>query len=256
MHTKLQLHASSRAAKLASIEGYRRERTRLELDPEWRHDSLPKQPPTIPVQPRRLPPRCYPRAAHLRTCRTRGLRGVWSMGAHHMQPVRVQKVGSPESPISTAPKSRCPLGIYLIHIPPYCPSNGLPQYIHYLRGSRAKTPPDCNVRMCSLSCPPRGSHNTPPTTPPLPSASTAALSRVTPSPPSYSLSFSNDSSASSVSVAGSTAPAPPPLTRTPQNPRRPTLAKASPTTSASQRAHPPTSPSTSQSFLSSAPAHV
>jgi hypothetical protein len=38
----------------------------------------------------------------------------------------------PESyAVTTAPKSRYPMGIYLIDIPPYCPSNGLPQYIHY-----------------------------------------------------------------------------------------------------------------------------
>ena len=54
------------------------------------------------------------------------------------------------------------MGIYLIYIPPYCPSNGLPQYIHYWRDSRAKTPPEYNVRMGPSSCPPMGSPNTPP----------------------------------------------------------------------------------------------
>jgi hypothetical protein len=60
---------------------------------------------------------------------------------------------------STALKIRYPLGIYIIYIPPYCPSNGLPQYIHYWRDSRTKTPPEYNVRMCPLSCPPWGSYN-------------------------------------------------------------------------------------------------
>jgi hypothetical protein len=47
------------------------------------------------------------------------------------------------------------MGIYEIYIPPYCPSNGLPEYIdYYWLGSRAKTPPEYNVRMCPLPCPP------------------------------------------------------------------------------------------------------
>jgi hypothetical protein len=45
------------------------------------------------------------------------------------------------------------MGIYLTYVPPYCPSNGLPQYIHYWRDSRAKTLPEYNVQMCALSCP-------------------------------------------------------------------------------------------------------
>jgi hypothetical protein len=48
-----------------------------------------------------------------------------------------------------APKSRYPMGIFLIYLPPYCPNDGLPQYIHYWRDSRAKTPPDeYNMRIC------------------------------------------------------------------------------------------------------------
>jgi hypothetical protein len=62
---------------------------------------------------------------------------------------------------STAPKSRYPMGIYLIYIHPHSPSNGPPQYIHYWRDRRTKTPPEYNVQMCPLSCPPWGSHNTP-----------------------------------------------------------------------------------------------
>jgi hypothetical protein len=56
-------------------------------------------------------------------------------------------------------KSRYPLGIYEIYIPPYSLSNGLPWYINLWLGSRAKTPPEYNVRTCPLSCPPRGCHN-------------------------------------------------------------------------------------------------
>jgi hypothetical protein len=60
MHTIFQVHASSRAAKLASMERSRRERTSLEVDPGGRHNSLPKQPTPTYVQPRCLPPRRYP----------------------------------------------------------------------------------------------------------------------------------------------------------------------------------------------------
>jgi hypothetical protein len=60
--------------------------------------------------------------------------------------------------------------------------------------------------------------------------------RHTPSPPSSSPSSSNHSYAGSRSVAEATAPVPPPLTPTPQNPRRPTHATDSLTTSVSQRA--------------------
>jgi hypothetical protein len=49
MHTISQPHASSRAAKHASMERYHRERTSLEVDPgAGRHYALPKQPTTTP----------------------------------------------------------------------------------------------------------------------------------------------------------------------------------------------------------------
>jgi hypothetical protein len=75
MHDIFQLHASSRAAKLPSMEICRRERTSLEIDPGGRHDPLPKQSTTTPVQPRCLPPRRHPLATHLRRGRTQALRG-------------------------------------------------------------------------------------------------------------------------------------------------------------------------------------
>jgi hypothetical protein len=91
MHTRYKLYASSRAAKLASMERYRRERASIEVDPGGRHDFLPKQSTTNPVQPRSLPPRRYLQATHLRRGRTRTLRGNESMdqGAHHIQQIRV-----------------------------------------------------------------------------------------------------------------------------------------------------------------------
>jgi hypothetical protein len=92
MHTIFKLHASSRAAKLASMETHRRERSSLKVDPGGRYYSLPKQSTPTPVQPRRLPPRRYPRATHLCRGRTRALRGDGSLGAHHLQQIRVHIV--------------------------------------------------------------------------------------------------------------------------------------------------------------------
>jgi hypothetical protein len=52
MHTRFKLHASSRVAKLASMERYRRERLSLEVNPGGPYYSLPKQSIPTPVQPR------------------------------------------------------------------------------------------------------------------------------------------------------------------------------------------------------------
>jgi hypothetical protein len=79
------------------------------------------------------------------------------------------------------------------------------------------------------------STTSPPTAPPHLSTSTAALYGAAPSPPSCSPFSSPPSSDGSQLVAEATALVPPPLTLSPQNPRRPTLATDSPTTSASQR---------------------
>jgi hypothetical protein len=77
------------------MERYRRERTRLEVDPRGRNHSLPnKQLTTTLIQPRRLPARRYPREPHLRLGRTHTLRGEWSLGSHNMQPLRVQTLFS------------------------------------------------------------------------------------------------------------------------------------------------------------------
>jgi hypothetical protein len=77
---------------MASMERYQRERSSLEVDPGGRYYSLPRQSNPNPVQPRRIPTRRYPRATHLRRGRTRALRGDGSMGAHHLQQIRIQIV--------------------------------------------------------------------------------------------------------------------------------------------------------------------
>jgi hypothetical protein len=74
--------------------------------------------------------------------------------------------------------------------------------------------------------------------------------------PSYLPFSSNHSFDGPQSIAEATAPASPLLTTIPHSPRRPTLPTDSPTTSASQRAPPPSWPSNSKSSLSSARTRV
>jgi hypothetical protein len=74
------------------MERYWRERSSLEVDPGGRYYSLPKQSTLTPVQPRRIPTRRYPRATHRRRGLTRALREDGSMGAHHMQQIRIEIV--------------------------------------------------------------------------------------------------------------------------------------------------------------------